>query len=109
MTAHFEFWDYVDGDRNIIDEWLSAQPDDVRAQFDDDFSYLANVPIPMWTPPKTKMLRGKEFRQLREFRVTVERIRYRLLGFHGPYPREVTLCGAFAHGHGLKAEQSRAR
>lgn len=94
--AYFTFKDCVAGGSNVINEWLNRQPDDVRAHFDDDFAYLAITPIADWQLPTVYLLRG-EFRELIEFRVTEERIKYRIVGFHGPRRGQVTLCGGFTH------------
>ena len=94
--AYFTFKDCVAGGSNVIDEWLSRQPDEVRAHFFDDFRYLANSPIADWEMPRVRLLRG-EFRDLIEFRVTEERIKYRIVGFFGPMRGQVTLCSGFTH------------
>lgn len=104
----FEFLDCVDGGTNVIDEWLRQQPDGVRARFFGLFEYLANIPIGQWRMPKTRMLRGP-FRQLREFRVKHERIKYRLVGFHGPNPSQVTLCAGLTHSQNQAAQREAMR
>lgn len=101
--AYFEFRDCVDGGTNVINEWLGQQPDAVRARFYSDFQYLANTPIGEWTLPRTAMLHG-EFRQLREFRVQYRRVRYRLVGFHGPNAGGITLCAGFTHSQNRAAQ-----
>ncbi len=99
----------MDGDTNVVDEWLRKQPDAVRAKFATDFNYLAVVPKAQWSMPKTTMLQG-EFSELREFRVHSGRVQYRLAGFHRP-GNEVVLCSGWTHNQSpakRKAAMNRA-
>ena len=106
--AYFTFKDYVDGGRNVIDDWLSGFRDEVRGHYFDDVAYLANTRIADWQLPKVYLLRG-EFRDLIEFRVTEERIKYRVLGFHGLGRGQVTLCGGFTHSESEAAQLQEKR
>lgn len=100
--ASFEFRAFASNGVNVIDEWLSAQPGKVRARFDSDFSYLANVPIADWGYPRVVPLQGYD--GLLEFRVRLQGW-YRIGGFHGPEDAQVTLCSAWTHSESAGAQR----
>ena len=97
----------MDGSVNVIDEWLRGQPAAVRAKFLSDFKYMADAPKGQWPPNKTFMLTG-EFNGIREFRVRVGPVHYRLGGFEGPNEGEITLCSGWTRSQN-NAAQKRAK
>jgi hypothetical protein len=100
----FEFRDFVGRRGNVVDALLGEWGDQVRAGFDDLLNYLANTPMGQWTRPQTDKLHGKH-RELREFRVRVQRVKYRLYGFDGPDPRQITLVGGLRKTGGSAEER----
>lgn len=98
------FLDCIDGGRNLVDDWLRQQPPAVRARFYDDFKHLAVVPKTQWVMPRTRMLRGV-FSRLREFRVRIGRVHYRLAGFHEPGD-VVVLCPGWTHSQNEAIQKS---
>ncbi len=102
--ALFEFRDFVGRRENVIDALLRDWGDRVRAEYDDLLNYLANTPMGQWSRPQTDKLHG-EHRELREFRVRVERVRYRLYGFDGPEAGQITLVGGLRKTGGRREER----
>ena len=98
----------MDGDTNVVQEWLRQQPDAVGAKFYADFKYLAVTPKAQWPRTKTFMLTG-EFCELREFRVRFGHVRYRLAGFAGPNEGEETLCTGWTHSLNNAAQKAAKR
>ena len=107
MTTRYTFKYLVEGNVNVIDEWLRRQPPAVRAKFLSDFKYMADAPKGEWPPKKTFVLTG-EFSELREFRVQKGPVHYRLGGFEGPNEGEITLCSGWTRSQD-NAEQKRAK
>lgn len=107
MTRLYTFKDSVDGNTNVVDDWLRRQPKRIRAKFYQDFIYFAITPMSQWPSSKTFMMKG-EFRQLREFRVKAGPGQYRLAGFEGPIQGEVTLCTGWTRSQN-NAAQLRAK
>lgn len=105
--ALFEFRDFVGRRGNVIDALLRQWGDQVRAEFDVLLNYLANTPMGQWTRPQTDKLHNRH-RELREFRVKVDRVQYRLYGFDGPEARQITLVGGLRKT-GTSAEERQAQ
>lgn len=108
MTTRYTFKDCVEGNVNVIDEWLRGQPAAVRAKFLSDFKYFAVTPKGQWPSKKTFMMKG-EFSELREFRVRVGPVRYRLAGFKGPNEGEETLCAGWTRSQNNAAQKAAKR
>lgn len=91
MGTEFTFFDYIDasGD-NVIRAWLQQQGVKVEAKFDNWIKYLEATPRGSWTRPLVDTLSG-DCQGLIEIRVGLAKVQYRLLGFHGPNRKEVTL------------------
>lgn len=107
MTKLYTFKDCVDGNTNIVDRWLRKQPPGIRAKFYSDFKYFAIRPMSQWPSKKTFMMKG-EFSELREFRIPTGP-QYRLAGFEGPTPGEVTLCTGWTRSQNSAAQLSAKR
>ncbi len=106
MADLFEFRDFIYGGENVIDALLNDWGDAVRAEFDDLLRYLAITPMGEWTRPKTDKLHGKNYRELREFRVKKNKIKYRLYGFDGPGKGQITLVAGWRKVGGASKERS---
>ena len=110
MTIRYTFKDCVEGNVNVIDEWLGRQPDEVRAGFLSDFKHMAGTNKGQWPWKKTSLLRH-EFSGIREFRYHAKkagRVQYRLGAFDGPGDDEITLCSGWTHSEN-NATQRRAK
>lgn len=94
----------MEGNVNVIDEWLRRQPAAVRAKFLSDFKYMADAPKGQWPSKKTFLLTGT-FSGIREFRERVGRVQYRLGGFDGPGDDEITLCSGWTHSENKAAQR----
>jgi len=92
MPQLVEFRDFVHRGESVIDQWLSEQPKEVRAEYDSMFPILAVLPE-RWQRPWVVPLHGPKYRGILEFRVKV-RVPYRIFGFRGPVAGQVTLCSA---------------
>ena len=91
MGAEFTFYDYLDQQgHNVIRDWLDEARPRVKARFTMLIGLLEATPPGQWTRPVVDSLRG-DCEGLFEVRANVQRVQYRLLGFHGPGRREVTL------------------
>lgn len=101
--ALFEFRDFF-GRRNVIDALLAEWGDEVRAEFDDLLNYAANTPMGQWSRPKLDKLHGRH-RELREFRLRIVKVRYRLYGFDGPGVGQITLVGGLRKTGGHREER----
>ncbi len=106
MADLFEFRDFIYDGENVIDALLNEWGDAVRAEFDDLLRYLAITPMGEWTRPQTDKLHGKNYRELREFRVKKKNIRYRLYGFDGPGRGQITLVAGWRKVGGASKERS---
>lgn len=108
MATRYTFKDCVEGNVNVIDDWLRRQPAAVRAKFLSDFKHMADAPKGQWPAKKTFML-TREFSELREFRVKVGRVHYRLGGFEGPNEGEITLCSGWTRSQNDAAQKGAKR
>jgi len=90
MGSEFTFFDYVDdGGANIIWDWFEGDGRKAKAKFNARLMYLEATPPGQWSRPYVDHLSGS-CAGLLEIRAKVD-VQYRLLGFFGPGPREVTL------------------
>ena len=100
MGTEFTFFDYTDSSGvNVIREWLHAQGARVEAKLDGWIKHLEATPPGSWSRPLVDTLTG-ECEGLIEIRAQVSKVQYRLLGFHGPTAREVTLVLGAAEKEG---------
>ncbi len=95
--AYVKFKDCIVDGANVIDEWLSEQPEEVRAEFLSLLDILENVPIKFWKrrslPHKGyKKMRGR-YEALRQFYVDVEGRPYRLGAYRGSGLEMILLSG----------------
>lgn len=84
------FLDYIDGDRNVIREWLMDKkqvPVKARAKIQRILLQLAGTAL--WKRPLASNL--DNFPGIVEIRVSRMNIQYRLLGYRGPSDRQFTL------------------
>jgi hypothetical protein len=88
------FYDYIEGSRNVISEWLSALPSEVRADLDARLNTLRAMKPP-WEFPLVRPLKGKPWKGIREVRFKSNNIQYRVLYVDGPGQYEVTLLLGF--------------
>ncbi len=78
------------GGGNVIKEWYQSEPATVRSAFDTSLKYLRDQPHDKWVRPFTGIL-SRECAGLVEIRFTVNKVRYRPIGFFGPNRMEFTL------------------
>ena len=101
MGSEHTFYDFIDqSGRNVIRDWLDVQGQKKRpkAKLNFRMQNLEGWPRHLWVEPYTKPLKGN-CQGLIEIRADVQNVQYRLLGFHGPGDREVTLVfGAHERG-----------
>ncbi|MCY3954721.1 MAG: type II toxin-antitoxin system RelE/ParE family toxin [Nitrospira sp.] len=91
----YVFYDYVDlRDNNVIQLWLKDEAKEAMAKFTMRLAHLACTPIGEWNPNYATMLTG-QCQGLFEIAVRKQRVRYRILGFHGTERSEVTLLSGF--------------
>ena len=84
------FLDYIDGDRNVIREWLMDKkqvPVKARAKIQRILLQLTGTAL--WTRPLASNL--DDFPGIVEIRVRWMNTQYRLLGYRGPADRQFTL------------------
>lgn len=91
MGHQFNFYDYVDeAGQNQIRAWLDCIGAKPKARLNSWILHLAATPPGQWSRPLVDTLAG-ECEGLFEIRAQVNRVQYRLLGFHGTGERQVTL------------------
>src|SRR4051812_26794995 len=76
--------------KNQILEWYEDQTPAVRAAFREFVEAMAQQPFERWGPPMTATLHGK-WSALHKFKIRVERMQLRPLGFFGPGRNEYTI------------------
>jgi hypothetical protein len=84
------FRDYIDGDRNPIQDWLADKrqvPVKARAKIQRLLMQLAGTPL--WVRPWASNLVG--YPGIVEIRICYMNVEYRLLGYRGPDARQFTL------------------
>ena len=94
MGSEFTFYDYVDGDRNAIRDWLYDEREvskKARAKFQNGMLNLEGWPPPWPERPYYARLDG-QCDGLFELRVPLDK-QYRILGFH--FGRTPTLLHCF--------------
>ena len=74
----------------MIRAWLDEVGQNAKARFNLMIGYLEATPLGAWTRPRVASLTG-DCSGLLEIRANVQQVQFRLLGFHGPGRREVTL------------------
>ena len=91
MGAEFTFYDYVDSQgNNAIRAWLDGVGLKAKARFTMLIAQLEATPPGDWGRPVVDTLHG-DCAGLFEIRAKVVDVQYRLLGFHGPGQRALTL------------------
>jgi hypothetical protein len=75
--------------RDMIDDWLGRQSDEVQAAMAVALEYLIQRPRNEWRRPEFDLLSGK-MREIGEIRFKVDK-QYRILGFFGPARSDFTL------------------
>ncbi len=95
-----EAWEWVfksfvtSRNQSVVEDWYGSQVPDVRAAFDISLRYLSKQPPSNWVRPYVGTLK-RQCAGLWEIRFTVEKVRYRPIGFFGPVRMEFTIV-AFA-------------
>ena len=93
------FKDLCDGRKNLIREWLDAQPEKVRHKFDQTLRNLQLVE--RMKPPFMKKIHGHK--NVFEVVITVNKVQYRPLGGYGPERSEFTfVMGAIEHNDNIR-------
>jgi hypothetical protein len=77
------------GGRDMIDDWLGRQSDEVQAAMAVAVEYLVQRPRNEWRRPEFDLLSGK-MREIGEIRFKVDK-QYRILGSFGPSRSDFTL------------------
>ena len=73
-----------------VDEWYSTLRPRHRAKVLTGLEYLRDQPIQDWVRPRVGSLHG-ECKGLREIRFKLDKVPWRLIGFHGPERNEFTI------------------
>jgi hypothetical protein len=90
MLALWTFRCYISpSGRDMINDWLARQSDDVTAAVEVAIEYLVQRPREEWRRPEFDLLSGK-MREIGEIRFRADK-QYRILGFFGPSRSDFTL------------------
>jgi hypothetical protein len=94
VGAEFTFYDYKEGDTNLVHDWVDTLPIKVKAKVTKFLLHLEAVAPGQWSRPFVDTLTGA-CSGLFEVRVPYKGMQYRLVGCHGPGDREPTLLYGF--------------
>lgn len=101
MDNYWTFKVFMDAGTNIIEDWLSKLPPDIRAKIRTLLVHMANERN--WVRPYFDKLKGYE--NLYEI-IIKSNIQYRILGCHGPNRREFTLLIGATKGGASKRKSA---
>ena len=92
MGREFTFFDYMDANGvNTIKSWLDGPGKAVKAKLNNVLWHLEAVSPGQWKRPFVDTLTD-ECAGLFEIRASISHVQYRILGFHGPGQRLLTLA-----------------
>lgn len=91
MGSEFTFYDYInEAGENVVHDWLNGPGTPAKAKFTQWLLFLEATPPGAWTRPLVDTLTD-QCQGLFEIRTRIARVRYRLIGCHGPGTRSPTL------------------
>lgn len=96
MGTEFTFYDYKEGDDNLIRSWMNSRdvPKGAKQKLNRRLLHLEALPKGEWKRPFVDTLTGV-CDGLFELRASLGGIQYRLLGHHGPGGKTPTLLHGF--------------